>query len=330
MHLEYYESVVLFLIVMVVLIVPGCKPESTPPEKQTPGKVPPTTKTGAQITQVVALGAKVEKVVGDLGFTEGPVADREGNIFFTDIANNRIHLWHLSGTLSTFRENTGGSNGLIFDKNGNLLACEGTNRRVVAIDPQGKVTVLAEKYDNKRLNSPNDMWIDPKGGIYFTDPRYGDRSDLEQDGEHVYYLTPDGKSLIRVVDDLVRPNGLIGTPNGKLLYIGDHGNTWAKEKNLPGNKTYVYKINPDGSLSDKKLFAPVGSDGMTIDSQHNIYLTYQPDSAVMVYNSEGKKIDTIKIPEVPTNVGFGGEDKRTLYITAIHSLYSVRMLVKGL
>ena len=271
---------------------------------------------GAQ-PSVVATGAKVEKLAGGFKFTEGPAADAKGNIFFTDIPNNRIHKWSLDGKLSTFRENSGGANGLYFDKKGNLLACEGGGRRLVSIDPKGNVTVLADKYQNKKFNSLNDLWIDPKGGIYFTDPRYGSRDNLDQDGEHVYYLAPDRKSIVRVIDDMVRPNGIIGTRKGKRLYVTDHG----------GKKTFVYTINKDGMLSNKKLFAPEGSDGMTIDNEGNIYLT---TNAVAVYNKKGEKVETIKVPEGPANVTFGGKDKKTLFITARTSLYSVRMRVKGL
>ncbi|MBW8041560.1 MAG: SMP-30/gluconolactonase/LRE family protein [Planctomycetes bacterium] len=271
---------------------------------------------GEQLS-VVAAGAKVEKLAGGFKFTEGPAADAKGNIFFTDIPNNRIHKWSLGGKLSTFRGNSGGSNGLYFDKKGNLLACEGGGRRLVSIDPKGKVTVLADKYENKKFNSLNDLWLDPKGGIYFTDPRYGNRDGMEQGGEHVYYLLPDRKNIIRVIDDMVRPNGVIGTRNGKLLYVTDHG----------GKKTFVYTIKKDGTLSNKKLFASEGSDGMTIDNKGNIYLT---TNAVQVYNSKGEKIETIAVPEGPANVTFGGKDKKTLFITARTSLYSVRMRVKGL
>jgi len=286
--------------------------------------------TEAEISSLVAEGAKVEKLATGFKFTEGPAADPKGNVFFTDIPNNRIHKWSLDGKLSTFRENSGGANGLFFDKNGNLLVCEGGRRRLVSIDVQGKVTVLADKYDNKRLNSPNDLWLDPKGGIYFTDPRYGRYDDLEQDGEHVYYLPPDRKKLIRVIDDMVKPNGIIGTPDGKTLYVTDHGD----------DKTFVYTINADGTLSNKRLFAPESSDGMTIDSKGNVYLTSMPSrtlssydtttNPVSVYNSAGKKFEIIEIPQRPANVCFGGRDKKTLFITAQTSLYSVRMQVKGL
>ena len=270
----------------------------------------------AENSSVVAPDAKVEKLCGDFKFTEGPAADTKGNIYFTDIPNNRIHKWSLDGKLSTFREDSRGANGLYFDKKGNLLACEGTGRQLVSIDPQGKVTALADKYDNKQFNSLNDLWLDPKGGVYFTDPRYGNTDNMEQDGEHVFYLAPDRKKLIRVINDMVRPNGIIGTPDGKLLYVADHG----------GNKTFVYTINKNGTLSNKKLFAEEGSDGMTIDNVGNVYLT---TSVVAVYSSKGQKIDTIEVPERPANVTFGGKDRNTLFITARTSLYSVKMRVKG-
>ncbi|MGA1979830.1 MAG: SMP-30/gluconolactonase/LRE family protein [Sedimentisphaerales bacterium] len=269
---------------------------------------------GAEKVSVVAEGAKVEKLAGGFKFTEGPAADAKGNILFTDIPNNRIHKWTLDGKLITFDQNSGGANGLFFDKKGNLLVCEGERRRVVSIGRNGRRKVLADRYENKQFNSPNDLWADAKGGIYFTDPRYGDRSDMEQGCECVYYISPDRKKLSRVIDDMTRPNGIIGTADGKTLYVADHG----------GGKTFVYTINEDGTLSNKKLFAPEGSDGMTIDNEGNIYLT---TNVVAVYNKNGEKIETIEVPEQPSNLCFGGKDKRTLFITARTSLYSVRMRV---
>ncbi len=267
---------------------------------------------------LIAPGAKLEKLSGGFSFTEGPAADNKGNVYFTDIPNNRIHIWSTDGKLSTFRENSGGANGLYFDEKGNLYVCEGKNRRISRIDTNGKVTVLADNYKGKKLNSPNDLYRDHNGGIYFSDPYYGrDRDQLQQDGEHVYYLHPGGGELIRVIDDMVRPNGLIGTADGKLLYVADHGD----------NKTWVYRVNSDGTLSDKKLFAPEGSDGMTIDKEGNIYLT---TDAVKVYNSRGEKIEHIEIPQRPSNVCFGGPDNKTLFVTARTCLYALRMRVKGL
>ncbi len=270
---------------------------------------------------VIAPGAKLQKLAGDFKFTEGPAVDAEGNVFFTDQPNNRIYKWSVDGKLSVFHENPGRANGLYFDKDGNLLACTDLNNELWLIDTKGNVTVLVKDYRGKKLNGPNDLWMDTKGGLYFTDPfykrPYWNRGPMEQDGQHVYYLTPDRKKLIRVTDDLVTPNGIIGTPDGKLLYVADLG----------AKKTYVYNINADGTLSNKKLFCSMGSDGMTIDNEGNIYLT---GKGVTVFNSAGQKIEHIEVPSKWTaNVCFGGKDRHTLFITARTSLYSVRMRVKG-
>jgi len=267
-------------------------------------------------TSLIAPGAKVEKLAGGFAFTEGPAADKDGNVYFSDIPNSKIHKWSLDGKLSTFIENSEGANGLYFDKKGNLLACQGGGRRLVSISPKAEITVLADKYDDKKFNSLNDLWPDPKGGIYFTDPRYGNRQGIAQDGEHVYYLSPDRKKITRVVDDMVRPNGIIGTADGKKLYITDHG----------GKKTFVYRIKKDATLGRKKLIAEQGSDGMTLDEKGNLYLT---TGAVLVYSPQGEQIAKIDTPEGPANVTFGGPDNKTLFITARKSLYSIRMNVKG-
>lgn len=273
---------------------------------------------GTEDTGVLAPEAKVTMLSGGFEFTEGPAADAAGDIYFTDIPNNRIHEWSRDGTLTTFREDSNEANGLYFDQAGNLLVCEGKDDagRLVSIAPDGTLTVLADTYEGKPFNSLNDLWIDPKGGVYFTDPRYGNRDNLPQDGEHVYYLTPDRAKVIRVIDDMVRPNGLIGTPDGKTLYVADHG----------ANQTFSYAVNDDGTLAGKTLFASEGSDGMTIDNQGNIYLT---NGVVVIYNPSRLKIQEIKVPEAPSNVTFGGADDKTLFITARTSLYSVAMKVTG-
>ena len=265
---------------------------------------------------LVAPGATVEQLAGGFVFTEGPAADKEGNVYFSDIPNARIHKWSLDGELSTFREDSGGANGLMFDTQGNLLACEGVARRVTSISPDGEVTVLAESYNGRKLNSPNDLWIDPKGGVYFSDPRYGNVEGLEQDGFHVYYITPDRARVVRVIEDLVKPNGVIGTSDGRQLYVADAGD----------GKTYVYRIEEDGRLSDRKLAADEGSDGMTLDERGNLYLTR---GEVLVYNNEGKRIATIDVPDPPSNVTFGGKDAKTLFITARMRFYAVEMKVRG-
>jgi gluconolactonase len=260
-------------------------------------------------------GAEIIEIASTFQFSEGPAADSAGNLFFSDIQARKIYQLSVGGDLSIFRENSGGANGLYFDKNGNLLVCEGDNGRLVSIDPSGQVYVLADAYRGKRFNKPNDLWIDPKGGVYFSDPAYGTQA--VQDGEHVYYLTPDKSQVIRVVDDMIRPNGLIGTADGKTLYITDWG----------AKKTFRYQVNNDGTLANKTFFAPVGSDGMTIDNQGNIYLT---ETGVLVYDPDGNKIQEILVEKQPTNVSFGGPDNATLFITARTALYAVRMSVHGL
>jgi len=273
-------------------------------------------------SNLIAPGAKVEKLADGFKFTEGPAVDAEGNVFFTDQPNNRIHKWSVDGRLSTWHERPGRANGLYFNKKGNLLACADMDNELWSIDLNGKATVLVKNYKGKKLNGPNDLWEDPKGGVYFTDPLYK-RSywtrdpAMQQDGKHVYYLKPGYKELIRVTQDLVTPNGIIGTPDGKKLYVADLGD----------RKTYVYDINPDATLSNKTLFCSMGSDGMTIDNEGNVYLTGR---GVTVFNAAGEKIEHIPVDAGWTaNVTFGGQDRHTLFITAQTSLYSLRMSVKG-
>lgn len=262
------------------------------------------------INQPDLVGGEVKRLATDMKFTEGPVADGKGNVFFTDIPQNRIMKWD-GKELSTFRENSGGANGLKFDKAGNLYVCEGGGRRIVKIAADGTLTVLADVYDGKKLNSPNDLCFDAKGGIYFTDPRYGKRDDMELDKEAVYYIAPGGGKPLRVADDLTRPNGIHA--DGDRLYIADAG----------GKKTWVYGMNPDGTLKDKKLFAESGSDGLKVDEKGNVYLT---SGGVLIFDREGKSLGKIQVPEGPSNLAFDG---KTLYITARTSLYMVPMKVAG-
>ena len=279
----------------------------------------PTPAPGAE-SKIIAAGATLEKLAGDFVFTEGPASDAQGNVFFTDQPNDRVLKWSIAGKLSTFMHPCGRANGLSFDSKGNLWACADEKNELWRISPAGEVTVVVKDYQGKLLNGPNDVWLRPAGGLYFTDPYYKrpywKRGEKEQD-ECVYYLPPADKELVRVIDDLKQPNGIIGTPDGKLLYVADIG----------GGKTYKYSIQPDGSLQEKKLFCEMGSDGMTIDSDGNIYLT---GKGVFVFDPSGRKIEHIEVPESwSANVCFGGKDRQTLFITASKGLYSMRMNVKG-
>lgn len=270
---------------------------------------------------IILPGAEVQKLADGFKFTEGPAADKSGNVFFTDQPNDRILKWSVAGKLSTFMQPCGRSNGLCFDGKGNLLACADEKNQLWSIDPAGKVTVLITDYKGKLLNGPNDLWVRPDGGLYFTDPfykrPYWRRGPIEQDGQCVYYVSPDRQELIRVIDDLTQPNGIIGTPDGKMLYVAD----------IRARKTYSYQIGPDGALTNKTLFCEMGSDGMTIDSEGNVYLT---GKGVTVFDRTGQKIEQIDVPERWTaNVCFGGKDRRTLFITAGKGLYAIRTRVRG-
>jgi gluconolactonase len=275
----------------------------------------------ADDSSIIATGAKLQKLASGFSFTEGPASDAKGNIYFTDQPSDRILRWSIDGKLTTFMQPCGRSNGLCFDKKGYLWACADEKNQLWRIDPKGHVEVMVTSYKGHLLNGPNDVWVRPDGGVYITDPyykrSYWNRGGIEQDCEGVYYLAPGQHEPVRVVDDLNKPNGIIGTPDGKLLYVADIG----------GNKTYAYNINKNGSLTNKKLFCEMGSDGMTIDNQGNVYLT---GHGVTVFNKSGRQILHIPIDESWTgNICFGGKDEHTLFITASTSIYGLQMRVKG-
>ena len=271
---------------------------------------------------IIAKGAVLTKLSDQYSFTEGPAVDKKGNIYFTDQPNNRIMKWSVNDELSVFMENAGRANGLYFDHAGNLLACADEKNEIWKIDQNKNYTVLVNNFEGKRLNGPNDLWIDPKGGIYFTDPfyqrDYWKHTSKEIEKECVYYLSPDKSKIINVDNELVKPNGIIGTLDGKMLFVADIG----------ASKTYSYTINNDGSLGKKTLFTESGSDGMTIDASGNIYLT---GKGVTIFNPQGEKIAHIDVPEPWTaNVCFGGKKFKTLFITAGKSVYTIEMNVRGM
>lgn len=269
----------------------------------------------------LAPGAAPEKLAGDFKFTEGPTANAKGDVFFTDQPNDRIMRWAAGGGLSTFMQPAGRSNGMYFDARGNLVACADEKNELWSISADGKVTVILKAHAGKPLNGPNDVWVHPSGAIYFTDPFYKrpwwQHAEPPQDGQHVYRLAPDGKGLARVTADLVQPNGIIGTPDGKRLFVAD----------IKDKKTYRYDIADDGALANRALLCELGSDGMTLDEEGNLYLT---GKGVFIIAPDGKEIAHIDIPEKwCANVAFGGPDHRTLFVTASTSLYAVKMRVRG-
>ena len=270
---------------------------------------------------VVAPGAKLEKLAGGFAFTEGPTCDRAGNVFFVDQPNDRIMEWSVDGKLSTFMQPSGYANGMYFDAKGNLIACADEHNQLWSIAPDKTVTVLVTNYQGKYLNGPNDVWAAPNGGMFITDPFYKrtwwDHTTMVLTNEVVFYLSPDRKNLVMVADDLKKPNGITGTPDGKNLFVSD----------IRANQTWRYDIQPDGTLTNKTFFCALGSDGMTIDAEGNLYLT---GHGVTVFDKSGKQIDHIDVPEKWTaNVCFSGKNRQTLFITASESLYSIQLRVKG-
>jgi gluconolactonase len=283
-------------------------------------------------------------------FLEGPAVDPQGNVFFSDIAGNRILKLNVDGQVSVFRADSGRTNGNTIDAQGRLISCEGAEfgpggrRRLVRTDLRtGAVEVLAERYEGKRYNSPNDVCVDRHGRIWFTDPRYGpDRSDLEMDVEAVYRIDPNGQTT-RVLSQpaIERPNGIAITSDAQTLYVID-------SHPRPGGarKIWAFEVSSDGRLSNQRLVYDFGKgrggDGMRLDSAGNLWVaagiltprgpgeTTDVPPGVYVITPQGKLRGRIPIPEdVITNVAFGGPHLRTLYITAGKTLYQVPVQVPG-
>jgi len=265
--------------------------------------------------------AKPRLIAKQFSFTEGSSVDKRGNVFFTDQPNNQIWEYSADGKLSLWMENTQRSNGTYFDAKGNLVSCADEHDRLVSISPKKKITVLINDYNGRLMNGPNDVWVAPNRDMYITDPYYQrdwwDRKKPDLESQDVYYLPKGTHSPIMVVNDMKQPNGIVGTPDGKYLYIAD----------IASNKTYKYTIQPDGKLADKQLFCDLGSDGMTLDEQGNVYLT---GKGVTIFNPSGAQIGHIDIPEPWTaNLCFAGKKKDLLFITASKAVYIMQMKVRG-
>ena len=280
-----------------------------------------TSGTIEDIMKIVAPGATLKKVSGQFTFTEGPAADKNGNIYFTDQPNDKIYKYSTDGTIALFMDKTSRANGLYVDKKGNIIACADEKGEILQISPNKKTTVLTAKYQGRQFNGPNDLWIDPAGGIYFTDPYYQRdywvRKNPDLPKQNVYYLASGKKDAVIVDSLLMQPNGITGSKDGKRLFVAD----------IRDNKTYVYDITKNGMLANRKVFVSQGSDGMTIDNNGNLYLTGR---GVTVYDKNSEKIAQIPVPSGWTaNVIFGGKDFKTLFITAVESVYTLEMNVSG-
>ncbi len=270
---------------------------------------------------LVQENAEIELISSQFSFTEGPAADAFGNVYFTDQPNDKIYVWNWkTNQIEEFLDKTGRANGTFFDQKGNLLTCSDENGEIWKINEDGVAEVLTTSFEGKRLNGPNDLWVDEKNGIYFTDPLYvrdywrNFKQEIQE--KNLYYRNSDGK--ITKLDTFTQPNGIVGSQKLKKLYVSD----------IDANKIYMYDIQGDGKLTNKKLFCNLGSDGMTLDNLGNLYLT---GKGVTVFNKNGEQIHHISVPENWTaNVTFGGENFSTLFITASKSVYTLKMNVSGI
>lgn len=270
---------------------------------------------------LVQENAEIELISSQFSFTEGPAADAFGNVYFTDQPNDKIYVWNWkTNQIEEFLDKTGRANGTFFDQKGNLLTCSDENGEIWKINEDGVAEVLTTSFEGKRLNGPNDLWVDENNGIYFTDPLYvrdywkNFKQEIQE--KNLYYRNSEGK--ITKLDTFTQPNGIVGSQKLKKLYVSD----------IDAHKTYVYDIQGDGKLTNKKLFCNLGSDGMTLDNRGNLYLT---GKGVTVFNKNGEQIHHISVPENWTaNVTFGGENFSTLFITASKSVYTLKMNVSGI
>jgi gluconolactonase len=266
----------------------------------------------------VGPAGEIVKLHTGFMFTEGPAVDAQGNVYFTDIPNNRIHKVDVDGKLSTFLENSQACNGLMFDSKGRLLACQGGTSRIAAIDVATKaVAAVAEKCEGKPFNKPNDLVVDRQDGVYFTDPSE----------KSVYYVSSAG-DVTRVIDDLPRPNGVLLSPDEKTLIVLPSGSP----------EVMAYPVESPGKLGSRRVLVsleqsptgpPRGGDGLTVDAGGNLYLTQPSLKAIQVVSPDGKSLGLIRFPEGPSNCTFGGKDMKTLYVTARTSLYTARMEATG-
>lgn len=271
---------------------------------------------------IIAEGETLKTISEQFVFTEGPAANQAGEVFFTDQPSNKIWKFDNAGNLSVFMDDAGRSNGLFFDKNDNLISCADEKNELWEISPKGEVKVLLKDFEGKLFNGPNDVWVNPITGIiYFTDPYYKrdywSHTAPELESEAIYSFKKNDKQATLQNNSLVKPNGIVGTPDGKFLYVADIGD----------GKTYRFEIAQDGALVNKTLFANMGSDGMTLDQDGNLYIT---GNGVTVFDKEGEKIAFFPIAGAWVgNICFSGPDRKTLFITASKGVYTLRMNTVG-
>ncbi len=273
------------------------------------------------ITDIIAPGTELKLIKDKLGFAEGPTTDKKGNLYLTDMPNDKIYKYDLDGNFTTFLEPAHRPNGMFMDPKGNLIVCSEEKNQLLSVTPKGEVSVILNDMDGHLFNSPNDVYLHKDGGMYFSDPLFARpfwtrQKTTDVGGDRVYYLPKGAKQAMAVINDMKKPNGVVGTPDGKYLYVGDYQ-----------GKVYKYKIEKDYTLSEKTLIADQGADGMTLDNKGNLYVTSR---GVNIYNPSGKLIGKIAVPPpATTNVCFAGKNKDILYITTSAALYALQTKVKG-
>ncbi len=270
---------------------------------------------------IVPPGSALEILWQEGDFTEGPAPAPDGSILFTDIGQRIMKFDPRTRQTTVTRDPSGKANGLMFDAKGNLLACEGAgaggNRRISITSPAGVVRTLADRWEGKRFNSPNDLAVTKDGSVYFTDPRYVGNDPREIDFEGVFLVRPDG-TVSLATRDLEKPNGILVSADGKTAYVADNNSTAKGNHHL-----LAFRIAPDGRLVDKRILFDIGPDkrgidGMTLDVKGNIYATAGRGElgGIYVFDPEGRHLAFIRTPGDPTNCVFGGASEPTsLYIT---------------
>jgi gluconolactonase len=277
------------------------------------------------ISGVLAAGSEPEIVREGFTFTEGPVGTADGGLYFSDIREpSKTYHMDPDRRITMVREKTNGTNGLALMKNGDLLGAEGDGKRISKRGRDGQVTTVTEGIPGMPLLAPNDLIVDAKGGIYFTDP--GPRPVVPGRKSYGYYLPAVSKQPMVVDDTIARPNGLTLTVNGKTLIVDD----------TIGDTVFAFEVQANGSVKNKRAFAKLhdtpaggesGADGLCLDRADRVYIT--TFSGIQVFDSSGQYLGTIKVDRQPANLAFSGPDKRTLYITAREGLYRLRMLSQG-
>lgn len=283
-----------------------------------------------KLLDLIDADAELQQLGTGCEFTEGPVWHAEGKfLLFSDIPANQMKKWTAEEGITNFRVPSGKSNGLTYDKQGRLVAAEHANRRVSRTEADGTVVTVASHYEGKRLNSPNDVVLKSDGSIYFSDPPYGLTAEYgvlgeqELDFQGVYRLSPDGQTLTLLIDDFDRPNGLCFSPDESILYIDDTERMHIR----------AFDVQSDGTIANGRIFAEEEGDdgvpdGMKIDVHGNVYLT--GPGGIWIFDSSGEHLGVLQTPERAANLGWGGDDWSTLFITASTSLYSIQCKVSGI